>query len=90
MMALKMETRRSWGFSHKTAGGAQLTLEQNEVHRLNPVPQGIRVRSGIAWITWKGEDIVLTPGQTMRFSPREHHPVISAVGPGTLTVEMMD
>jgi hypothetical protein len=89
-MALKMESRRTWGFSHKAAGGARLTLEHNEVHRLNPLPQGIRVLSGMAWITWKGEDIVLNSGQTMRFSPGGHHPVISAMGPGMLTVEMLD
>jgi hypothetical protein len=48
-------------------GGALLTLEQNEVHRLNPVPQGIRVLSGLAWITWKGDDIVLNPGRRCSF-----------------------
>jgi hypothetical protein len=89
-MALKIETRSIWGFSHKVAGGAQLTLQPHEVHRLNPVPQGIRVLSGSAWVTRKREDIVLTPGQTIRFSHGEYDPVISAVGPGTLTVEMLD
>ncbi len=89
-MALKMETRRAWGLSHKASGGARLTLEQNEVHRLNPVPQGIRVLSGLAWITWKGKDIVLNPGQTIHFSHGGYYPVISAVGPGSLTVEMLD
>ncbi len=88
-MALKIESRRAWGFSRKVTGGARLTLERNDVHRLNPLPQGIRVLSGLAWITWKGEDIVLTPGQTMRVSPGGQHPVISALGPGSLTVEML-
>jgi hypothetical protein len=89
-MALKMEARRAWGYSRKAAGGARLSLVHNEVHWLNPVPRGIRVLSGVAWITWEGEDIVLNPGQAIRFSPGRSHPLISAVGPGTLTVEMLN
>jgi len=85
-----METSGAWGFSHKMAGGARLTLEQNESHTLSPLPQGIRVLSGMAWVTWKGEDIVLKPGQAMRFSQGGRHPVISAMGLGRLTVEMLD
>jgi|FLYN01.1.fsa_nt_gi hypothetical protein len=89
-MALKIETRRAWGFSRKAAGGAQLALRPSEVHRLNPVPPGIRVLSGTAWITWKGDDIVLQPGQTIRFSRNGNNPVISAVGQETLIVEMLE
>ena len=88
-MTLKIDTRGAWALSRKTQGGARLTLEQSEVHRLNPVPPGIRVLSGIAWITWKGEDIVLNPGQAIRFSPGESNPVISVIGRGTLVVEML-
>jgi len=88
-MTGKIEQNSGWGFSHKMAGGARLTLEPSEVHRLNPVPSGIRVLSGVAWITWKGEDIVLNAGQVIRFSPGRSNPIISAVGQGTLVVEML-
>lgn len=88
-MGLKIESHSAWGLSRRASGGAQLTLESNEIHRLNPLPPGIRVLSGVAWITWQGEDIVLNPGQAIRFSPGGNNPVISVIGRGTLVVEML-
>jgi hypothetical protein len=89
-MALKTGKPALWALSHRASAGAQLTLEPREILRLNPIPPGLRVLSGMAWITWKGEDIVLTLGQEIRFSPGGNQPVLSAVGQGTLTVEMLD
>ena len=89
-MELKIEKPVAWAFSRKSAAGAQLALELDEVHRLNPVPPGIRVLSGVAWITRRGEDIVLDQGQEIRFSPRRDDPVISAVGWRELVVEMLE
>jgi hypothetical protein len=88
-MTLRLEDRSAWGFSHKTAGGARLALESGEVHRLNPIPSGIRILSGIAWLTWKGEDIVLSKGQALAFTHNGNHPVISSVGKNTLVIEML-
>jgi hypothetical protein len=78
----------TWALSRRSASGARLALELDEVHRLNPVPPGIRVLSGMAWIAWKGKDIVLNQGQEIRFSPGDD-PVISAVGWGELVIEML-
>jgi hypothetical protein len=89
-MALKVENRTAWAFSRKAAtGGAQLALEPGEVHLLNPVPPGVRILSGTAWMTWKGEDIVLDQGQQIRFSSGGDKPMISPVGSQTLVVEML-
>jgi len=88
-MAIRIEDRSAWGFSRKAAGGARLALESGEVHRLNPVPSAIRILSGIAWLTWKGEDIVLNAGQAVAFTPNGYNPVISSVGKQTLVIEML-
>ena len=89
-MALKMDKPTAWALSRRMAAGAQLTLESGEILRLHPTPPGLRVLSGMAWITWRGEDIVLIPGQTIRFTPHGSQPVLSAVGQGALTVEMLE
>lgn len=88
-MTLRLEDRGAWGFSRKVAGGARLALEFGEVHRLNPVPSAIRILSGIAWLTWKGEDIVLNAGQAVAFTQNGYSPVISSVGKHTLVIEML-
>jgi hypothetical protein len=87
---LKHEKSMAWALSRKSAGGARLALELDEVHRLKPVPAGIRVLSGMAWIVWRGKDTVLDQGQEIRFSPGGDDPVISAVGWRELVVEMLE
>jgi hypothetical protein len=89
-VVLKIEKPMAWAFSRRSVAGAQLALEHDEVHRLNPVPPGIHVLSGVAWIAWKGKDVVLDQGQEIRFSSGGDDPVISAVGSRELVVEMLE
>lgn len=80
---------KNWALSHRSSAGAQLTLEPHEVHRLKPVPPGICILSGMAWITWKGEDIFLSAGQAIQFQTSDDDPVISPVGHQALVIEML-
>jgi len=69
--------------------GTQLTLEAGEARRLNPLPPGIRILSGRAWLSWKGKDIVLNQGQEYRFQPGGDEPVISSVGRHKIVIEVV-
>ncbi len=69
--------------------GTQLTLVGGEARRLNPIPAGIRVLSGHAWVSWKGKDIVLNQGQEYRFQPGGDDPVISSMGRRTIVIEVV-
>lgn len=89
-MELNISKRAAWGLSRKQAGGARLTLVRGEVHRLNPLPAGICVIAGCAWVSWNGRDILLKQGECMHFSPSSYDPIISAIGAGTLTFEMLN
>ncbi|MCC6612538.1 MAG: hypothetical protein IT320_03610 [Anaerolineae bacterium] len=69
--------------------GTQLTLEAGEARRLNPLPPGIRILSGRAWLSWKGKDIVLNQGQEYRFQSGGDEPVISSVGQHKIVIEVV-
>lgn len=88
-MTLNIEKHIAWGLSRKQTGGAQLTLRKGEVHRLNPLPPGIVVIAGCAWVSWSGQDILLNKGEGTRFSQGGDDPVISAVGGAAVTIEML-
>lgn len=88
-MALTIQKRRIWGLSRKQATGARLTLVNGEIHRLSPLPPGIRVIAGCAWVSWKGQDTVLMKGQEIWFSRGGDDPVISAEARMVLTIEML-
>ncbi|MBL8148060.1 MAG: hypothetical protein JNL34_16910 [Anaerolineae bacterium] len=89
-MELRIEQRSVWNLSPKTAVGASLTLEPGEVIKLSPRPGGFHVLSGIAWVSWRGEDIILYPGETIRFAPGGGSPVVSAARRLRLTIELLD
>ncbi len=89
-MELRMQSRSAYGLSFRPNGSVQLTLEPNEVLRLSPLPRGFRVLSGQAWLTWKGEDIVLHTGESIRFSSGGMRPVISSAGRGGVMVEILE
>lgn len=67
----------------------QLALEASAVCRLHPRPAILRVRTGQAWISWKGEDIILSEGQEIRFTGAGDVPVLSSVGHTPLVVDLL-
>jgi hypothetical protein len=87
-MILNIQKRKS-GLSRKQAASARLTLVNGEVRRLCPLPPGIRVISGWAWVSWKGQDTILVKGQEIWFSRGSDDPVVSAVGRSALAIEFL-
>jgi hypothetical protein len=56
-----------------------LTLAEGDVRRLNHLPAYVRVRSGYAWITHNGKDIVLSPGEMAEFEPSRDMTVVTPI-----------
>jgi hypothetical protein len=88
-MAVTTEKSQTWALSRRSASGAQLTIQPHEIHRFQPIPPGIRVLCGLAWITWNGKDILLAQGQTIQFESGKDDPVISPIGREAVVVEML-
>lgn len=66
----------------------RLVLYQGEVYRLPETSQGLRVLSGIAWITAASQDIFLTAGEKTLFSETGDIPLVSALGRVPLVLEV--
>jgi hypothetical protein len=57
-----------------------LNLAAGQVLRLKDTTREIKIISGVAWVSYAGEDIVLNAGEHTHFSPNRDIPVISAMG----------
>ena len=68
----------------------RLVLYQHELCRLPLKCRSIRVLAGQAWVTLAGGDLVLTPGEKMRFAPTKDFALVSALGNVPLIVEIQD
>ena len=88
-MGLNLAKRTAWGLSRKQAAGARVTLMRGEVLRLKPLPAGICVIAGCAWVAWKGKDNLLNRGEGMQFAPGGDDPIVSAIGGTSVTIEML-
>jgi hypothetical protein len=88
-MGLNFAKRMAWGLSRKQAAGARLTLLKGEVLRLKPLPAGICVIAGCAWVTWNGRDILLNHGEGTQFTHGGDDPMVSVVGGTCVTIEML-
>ena len=83
-------TRAPQANSKMAAAMLRLVLYQHELCRLSPKCRGIQVLVGQAWVTLAGEDLVLTPGEKMRFAPTKDFALVSALGDVPLIVEIQD
>ena len=62
-------------------------FHQGDVYRLPEEVAELRVKSGMAWVTVPGEDILLSTGEFALFFPGDHDAVLSALGDKPLVVE---
>jgi hypothetical protein len=67
----------------------RLVLYRGEVYRLPPACRRVRVRSGAAWVSFAGQDLVLACGEEARFVPGKDFAVVSPVGPNPLILEIL-
>ncbi|HSD85723.1 MAG TPA: hypothetical protein VLG46_17805 [Anaerolineae bacterium] len=51
--------------------------------------RGLRVRSGRAWVTLNGHDLVLKRGEEVALETRHDEAVVSSVGQAPLVIELL-
>lgn len=68
----------------------RLVLYRGEAYRLPRACRGIRVRSGVAWATFTGKDIILGCGEEMYVTSGKGFVVVSALGHTPLALEILE
>jgi hypothetical protein len=67
----------------------RLVLYRGEVYRLPEAWRKIRIRSGLAWLTFAGQDTVLACGEEAGFGPGKDFALVSALGHAPLVLEIL-
>ena len=67
----------------------RVMLLKGEVHRVNSNYRGLRIRSGRAWVTLNGRDLVLKRGDEIALEGRHAAAVVSPVGRAPLIIELL-
>ena len=67
----------------------RLVLYRGEVYRVPPAGRGVRTLRGRAWVTYGGEDILLTRGDETQFASGQGAALVSAVGCVPLVLEVL-
>ena len=72
-------------------GGIQMRvmLLRGEVQRVKSNYRGLRVRSGRAWVTLNGRDLVLQRGEEVALETRHDAAVVSPLGRAPLVIELL-
>ncbi len=67
----------------------RVMLLAGEVHRVRSNYRGLRIRSGQAWVTVNGRDLVLKRGEEVALEKRHDAAVVSALGRAPLVIELL-
>ena len=67
----------------------RVMLLKGEVHRVKSNYRGLRVRSGRAWITLDGCDLVLKRGEEVALEMHHDAAVVSPLGHAPLVIELL-
>ena len=67
----------------------RVMLLQGEVQRIGANYRGMRVRSGRAWVTLNGRDLVLKRCEEIALEMRQDAAVVSALGRAPLVIELL-
>jgi hypothetical protein len=67
----------------------RVMLLKGEVHRVKSNYRGLRIRSGQAWVTWSGYDLVLKRGEEIALETRHDAAVVSSLGCAPLVIELL-
>ena len=67
----------------------RVLLLQGEIQRIESNYRGLRVRTGKAWITVNGRDLVLRRGEDVALEAPHDAAVMSALGHAPLVVELL-
>ena len=63
-------------------------VKHSEIYALPDGVLGIRVMTGIAWITSKTEDHILEAGESLLISPQRSTVIVNAIGHRPLSIEL--
>ncbi len=67
----------------------RVMLLRGEVQRVASNYRGLRVRSGRAWVTLNGRDLVLKRGEEVALETRHDAAVVSSLGHAPLVIELL-
>jgi len=67
----------------------RIVLMKRETYRVAEDRQGLRVRSGQAWVTLNGRDLVLKRGDEIAVQSKNDFAVVSALGHGPVVIELL-
>jgi hypothetical protein len=67
----------------------RVMLLKGEVQRVGTNYRGLRVRSGRAWVTLQGRDLVLKRGDAVALDGRHDAAVVSPLGHAPLVIELL-
>ena len=67
----------------------RVMLLKGEVQRVETNYRGLRVRSGRAWVTLRGRDLVLKRGDEVALDGRHDAAVVSPLGHAPLVIELL-
>jgi hypothetical protein len=67
----------------------RVVLLRGEVQQVKPDYRGLRVRSGRAWVTMNGRDLVLKRGEEIALEKRRDAVVVSSLGQVPVVVELL-
>ena len=67
----------------------RVMLLQGEIQRVASNYRGLRVRSGRAWVTVNGRDLVLKRCEEIALDTRRDAAVVSALGRAPLVIELL-
>ena len=67
----------------------RVMLLTGEVHRVKSNYRGLRIRSGQAWVTLNGYDLVLKRGEEVALEMRHDAAVVSPLGHVPLVIELL-
>lgn len=72
-----------------TSTQMRVMLMKGEVQRVESNYRGLRVRSGRAWVTLNGHDLVLKRGDDVTLEGRHDAAVVSPLGHVPLVIELL-
>jgi hypothetical protein len=67
----------------------RIILTKCEVQRVTTDWQGLRVRSGRAWVSVNGRDLVVKRGQTIAIEAKNDFALVSPLGSAPLVIELL-
>ncbi len=77
------------GGRDQTRVALRVILYENEVYRLSRSSSGVRVREGVAWVSFAGNDLIMHSGDELQIPPGRDFAVISSLSRTALVLEVL-